>query len=418
MRASQARRAPFGGHLLAAVSLLLPGSPAFAANDADLPRSFDLEAAADIESVPPAQAASPDPSSAAQGSAALPDMPPEASAPAASPAAPPEGAGTAASAPETTVAAAKEEHESLLTLARHDLEALGPLSLGSPDAGLLVNPIAMPEGALWTIREASESYGTAETIDFVATAITAVEARNPGSPRLVIGDISRPDGGRLNRHRSHQAGRDVDLGFYYLRGECGEFKVARKGDLDLPRTWALVRALLTETDVERIFLDRALQRLLYAQALQEGEDRDWLDDVFGRLGDEERKGVIQHEKKHKNHLHVRFFNRVAQERARIVYTTLVETGNVPPPMVKHRVQRGETLGLLAARYGTSASAIRVANTLRGSRLRAGRGYLIPIRRVPEDNGPIVIPPRRLPPLATQAVDSTPASGLTAPAVVR
>ncbi len=269
---------------------------------------------------------------------------PEASAPAATP----EGAATA-------------DRESLLTLARHDLEALGPLSLGSPDAGLLVNPIAMPEGALWTIRDASESYGTIETIEFIATAIAAVEARYPGSPRLVIGDISRPDGGRLNRHRSHQAGRDVDLGFYYLRGECGEFKVARKGDLDLPRTWALVRALVTETDVERIFLDRGLQRLLYAHALEEGEDRDWLDDVFGRFGDEQRKGVIQHERKHKNHLHVRFFNRVAQERARIVYATLVETGSVPPPMVKHRVRRGETLGHLAARYGTSASAIRAAN---------------------------------------------------------
>jgi penicillin-insensitive murein endopeptidase len=234
----------------------------------------------------------------------------------------------------------------------------------------------------------------------------------------VIGDISRPVGGRLNRHRSHQAGRDVDLGFYYSRGECGEFKVARQGDLDLPRTWALVRALLTETDVERIFLDRSVQRLLYARALEEGEDRDWLDDVFGRLGDEDRKGVIQHVRKHKNHLHVRFFNPVAQERARVVYPTLVETGSVPPPMVKHRVRRGETLGHLAARYGASVSAIRAANGLRGNRLRAGRGYLIPIRRVPVDSGPIAIPPRRLPPTPTQAVDSTTTSGPVAPVVAR
>ena len=66
-------------------------------------------------------------------------------------------------------------------------------------------------------------------------------------------------------------------------------------------------------------------------------------------------------------------------------------------MVKHRVKRGETLGSLARRYGTSASAIRAANGLRSSFLRAGRTYTIPIRKVPVDTGPVVVPPRRLPP---------------------
>ena len=179
-----------------------------------------------------------------------------------------------------------------------------------------------------------------------------------------------------------------------------------------------MRALLTETDVERIFLDRGLQRLLYAHALEEGEDRDWLDDVFGRLGDEERKGVIQHERKHKNHLHVRFFNRVAQERARVVYPTLVETGSVPPPMVKHRVRRGETLGHLAARYGTS-----VVGDPRGERAAgepAARGARVPDpdparargRRADRDPATPAASP------ATQAVDSTTRLGHGAPAVAR
>ncbi len=362
----------------------------FAGSDADLPgsRELELETSPDVEPV----------------AATTTEVPPAAADASTAPA----GIAESAAQPAPQAEVAPDDRDSLLALARNDIAALGPLSLGSPDAGLLVNPIAMPEGPLWTIRDASESYGTAETIGFVATAVGAVEARYPGSPRLVIGDISRPDGGRLNRHRSHQAGRDVDLGFYYLRGECGEFKIGREGDLDLPRTWALVRALVTETDIERIFLDRRLQRLLYAQALAEGEDRDWLDDVFfGGFGDEPRKGIIQHERGHRNHLHVRFYNGSAQERARIVYATLVEAGSVPPPVVRHRVRRGETLGHLAVRYGTSASAIRAANRLRGNRLRAGRGYLIPIRRVPPDEGPIAVPPRRLPPQVTQAVDSTP-----------
>jgi penicillin-insensitive murein endopeptidase len=289
------------------------------------------------------------------------------------------------------------ETEALLVTAQRDPEALGPLSIGTPDSGLLLNPVPFPEGPFWTVRDPSESWGTDETIAFIVTAIEAVEARYPGSPRLVIGDLSHPGGGRLDRHRSHQAGRDADIGFYYRRGDAGSFLTARKTDLDLPRTWALVRALVTETDVDRIFVDRSLISLLYAHAVAEGEDRGWLDDVFGRTSE---KGIIQHERRHKDHLHVRFYNPRAQEHGRIVYPVLVEAGVAPPPMVKHRVRQGETLGSLARRYGTSVSAIRAANGLRTSRLRAGRSYTIPIRRTPRDDGPLVVPLRRLPPALT------------------
>jgi murein endopeptidase len=285
--------------------------------------------------------------------------------------------------------------ETLLDLAQHDPKALGPLSIGTPDAGLLVNPLPMPTGALWNVRNPRESWGTDETIDFIATAIDAVEARYPGSPRLVIGDVSRPDGGRLNRHLSHQAGRDADIGFYYRRGEMETFVAARERDLDLPRTWELVRALVTETDVERIFIDRSLIAVLYRHALEEGESRAWLDDVFGRFPDD--KGIIQHERRHKDHMHVRFYNRRAQERGRIVYAVLVEDGVVPPPTVRHRVRSGETLGHLARQYGTSVRGIRAANGLHGSLLRAGHSYVIPVRKVPVDGGPLVVPARRLPP---------------------
>ena len=78
-------------------------------------------------------------------------------------------------------------------------------------------------------------------------------------------------------------------------------------------------------------------------------------------------------------------------------------------MVKHRVRRGETLASLARRYGTSVNAIRAANGLRSSRLRAGRSYTIPIRRTPPDSGPVVVPPRRLPPeMLASVVAASPA----------
>lgn len=282
----------------------------------------------------------------------------------------------------------------LREVAGRDPRALGPLSIGTPDAGLLVNPMPFPEGSLWKLREPDDSWGTDETIGFVLTAIEAVEARYPGSPRLVIGDLSNRRGGRLDRHRSHQAGRDADVGLYYRRGEASDFHAARARDLDAPRTWELVRALVTETDVERIFIDRTLMRALYDQAVAEGEDRGWLADIFGRTSE---KGIIQHERRHKDHLHVRFYNRRAQEHGRIVYPVLVEAGVAPPPTVRHRMRTGETLGHVARRYGTSVRAIQQANGLRSTRVRAGRSYVIPIRKAPVDGGPIQVPARRLPP---------------------
>lgn len=310
--------------------------------------------------------------------------------------------------PETT-ASLPAETDSLRLFVESEPAALGPLSIGTPDGGLLFNPVAMPEGELWKIRNPRETFATAETIEFLKSAIEAVEERHPGSPRLVIGDISRPDGGRLNRHRSHQAGRDADLGFYFRSGEAADLKRPGRNELDVPRTWTFVRALVTDTDVERIFVDRALQRVLYAHALAEGEDREWLDDIFGRRT-AGKDAIIQHERRHQDHLHARFYNRSAQERGRVAYPLLVQARLVPGPTVAHRVRSGETLSHLARRYGASVTAIRAANGLRGTALRAGRSYVIPVRKAPVLSDPVVVPPRRLPRDTQAADEDRPADG--------
>jgi murein endopeptidase len=315
-------------------------------------------------------------------------------------------------APEPSVPT--PSREGLRLLVQLDPKALGPLSIGSPNAGLLFNPQPMPEGDLWQIRNPRETYGTTETLGFIIKTIEAVERQFPGSPQLVVGDISRPDGGRLNWHASHQVGRDVDLGFYH-RTEVEDFLRGRKSNLDVPRSWALVRALVTETDVHRIFLDRSIQRQLYKHALEIGENRLWLDVLFGRhTGGKD--ALIQHVRRHRDHMHVRFYNARAQEWGRIAYPLLVKAGLAPGPTVAHRVRSGETLSHLSRRYGTSTRAIRRANGLRGSMIRAGRRYVIPIRKIPSEAEPFVIPPRLLPPAPRAAAEELDGDAFPPPTV--
>ncbi len=110
------------------------------------------------------------------------------------------------------------------------------------------------------------------------------------------------------------------------------------------------------TDVHRIFLDRTIQRYLFAHAVEIGEDRAWLDTLFGRHSGE-KDAIIQHVWRHRDHMHVRFHNARAQEWGRIAYPLLVKAGLAPGPTVTHRVRSGETLSHLPPEPGVTADIV-------------------------------------------------------------
>ncbi|RMH38572.1 MAG: LysM peptidoglycan-binding domain-containing protein, partial [Deltaproteobacteria bacterium] len=279
-----------------------------------------------------------------------------------------------------------------------DLASLGPISVGRPNAGALVNGVQMPPSPEWEIVNPRETWGTPETIDALARAIRAVHARFPNTRPLPIGDISDRDGGPLAPHISHQSGRDVDVGYYYTTDDKW-YTTANGDNLDLPRTWAFVRALVTETDVEVIFIDRRIQKLLRAYAESIGEDTGWLDQLFGGPTSRMRP-LIRHEKGHRTHIHVRFYNPIAQESGRRLYRSLLAHKVIKPPTyyVKYKARRGDTLLRIARKFHTSVKAIKRANRLRSNRIFATRVYRIPRRGgVAPPAKPLAIPARRLPP---------------------
>ncbi len=309
--------------------------------------------------------------------------------------------------PHPLVNLGDKELEAMLV---NDPAKLGPISLGRTNAGALFNAVPMPKGAQWKIVNPPQTWATAETVAALVRAIGRVNETFRDTLRIHIGDISERSGGHIAPHLSHQSGRDVDMGYYYTT-PLAWYTHARASNLDLPRTWALVKAFVIETDVERIFIDRSIQKLLKAYALTAGEDPTWLDRVFGGPLSRERP-LIAHSPGHASHLHARFYNPIAQETGRRVYRMLVAHKKISPPtyFIHHKVRRGDTLGRMARKYRTTVKALKKANRLRSTRIIAGRKYKIPRRGgVAAAGAPLVIPPRRLPPSGAARSTRAPAA---------
>ncbi len=279
-----------------------------------------------------------------------------------------------------------------------DLPSLGSMSLGRPNAGAQLNAVRMPEGKYWQLVDPRRSWATQETVDYLIAAIEQVNKTHPGGHKLYIGHLSRKKGGRLHPHRSHQSGRDVDISYYYKPKRAAWYQNANKHTLDLPRTWALVRALVTHTDVEMMFIDFSVQRLLKDYALSIGEDKAWINSVF-RYRSNQISTIVRHTWGHVSHIHVRFYNPRAQEVGRRCYPYLVKRKLIKPRhyFVSYSVRPGDTLASLALKAGTSPEAITKANGLGDQGMTPGVSYYIPMRGHVTWVGSTVIPPRTLPP---------------------
>ncbi|MEZ4302142.1 MAG: penicillin-insensitive murein endopeptidase [Polyangiaceae bacterium] len=275
---------------------------------------------------------------------------------------------------------------------KKDPASLGPLSVGKPNAGALVNGIMMPKDPTkWIVLEPGLAYGTQETVDAIAKSIERVHAAFPNTQPIPIGHISSKHGGYLPVHKSHQAGRDVDLGYYFTTPKT-QFISGTKSNLDLARTLAFIKAMFAVSDIEMIFIDTSIQKLLVEYAVSHGEDADWLDRTF-QVRQKPGFAPIRHVRGHKNHIHVRFASPQAVAMGRRI-SGMVAIHSAPPPgtkgapsapaaapgekLIAHKARSGDTMQILARRYGTTVEAIQRANGLKSVNLKAGHTYQIPV----------------------------------------
>jgi murein endopeptidase len=198
----------------------------------------------------------------------------------------------------------------LRRIVREEPERLGPAIVGRPNRGQLFNSALMPEGSGWRVVNPERSFGTDSVVRSIARAIEEVRAEFTDTRPLDVGDISRERGGYLRPHRSHQTGLDADLGYYYTE-PVPWYTPADAGNFDASRTWALIKALIAQGNVQYVFVDRSLQALLARRARSIGEHPVWIDELFE--GTRRRPALIRHLWGHRTHFHVRFFDHVAEE---------------------------------------------------------------------------------------------------------
>lgn len=245
-------------------------------------------------------------------------------------------------------------------------------SMGRPYQGKLKNGIPFPrEFSGYQLREAEVTYSTPELVGALLDAIEGVRERYPDTCDLYLGDFSREDGGFLKQHRSHQNGRDVDLGMYARDNRALDGLIPmNEANLDVPKTWQLVENLLQSQKIQYIFVDRSIQRLLYDYAASHGSDPAYLDHLFGNT----RGAVIQHVRGHQDHLHVRFFtpwSSLAGQMDEIdgQKATIIEMAQQSylPKKVNYYVKSGESdLKALAKSFGVSTTDLCRWNRLRGN----------------------------------------------------
>lgn len=217
--------------------------------------------------------------------------------------------------------------------AKTDPASLGSVSIGRTNAGRLVNGMAMPQGdARWAVVDPANAWGTEESIAALIRAIAKVHDVHPRTPKMYIGHWSAKHGGPLRPHKSHQAGRDVDLS-YYTRGSARWYDTANAKNLDRERTWTFVKALVQSGETEMILIDTSVQKLLKEHALKAGEDPTWLDYVF-QVGSKQKRTIVRHVKGHATHIHVRFRSPEAVRLGVIAGSILAPPPASPPAPTK------------------------------------------------------------------------------------
>ena len=198
---------------------------------------------------------------------------------------------------------------------RQECEGSDSESVGSPNAGSLLNGVRINDGPGYVVADTGRDayYGTQETVDLIRAAFAHVVEQHPSAQVVQVRDISVLGGGEPSGpwpHSSHQSGRDVDM-TYHL-DSCSPATGCPLADVplalfDAEATWTLFKFWIDLGVLTYIFVDSRLQEVLHGVASARGATPAQLDAwIQWPRAAGTSSAIIRHVANHLNHHHVRF----------------------------------------------------------------------------------------------------------------
>ncbi len=162
-------------------------------------------------------------------------------------------------------------------------------SVGSPTEGKLMGGSHLEEAPYLRVLPSHASgdvrWGVEPLVQAIDRAARSVRAKYPDSVAS-IGHLSRSGGGEIDRHRSHESGRDADIAFY-ARNRNGKTLIPdaltqfredgaaahwKGAFFDEAKTWTFIQSLVSDPQarVTHIFIASHLRRRLLEYAEKNG----------------------------------------------------------------------------------------------------------------------------------------------------
>lgn len=213
-------------------------------------------------------------------------------------------------------ASAKHSDEQLPEQFQTSPFSLMSLSVGTPSHGWQLRSKKLQSTPQLTIKDGSEetTYGHPALVLMLQRTASQM-VRNVDSAPLLVGDLSTEYGGPLYGHKSHQSGRDADVGFFaldaqgntkrlehFVHYDAGGFAKDGSGlRFDDYRNWMMVLTWMKDerADIRFVFVAQHLRQRLLAFARSRP--------AFAKYSDAAARFLLQprNADPHDDHFHVR-----------------------------------------------------------------------------------------------------------------
>jgi len=229
-------------------------------------------------------------------------------------------------------------------------QAAPALSIGSPNEGRLDGGARLSETPYMRVvpyyAESNARWGLPSLVGLIERAARRVSRKFPDAV-LSVGDLSRRGGGGLDRHHSHESGRDADIGFYIRNAKrpilplrfvafsaAGSAPAMPGAIFDDARNWALIEALVDDpfARVSYIFVAAHIRTRLLRYAEQMG--------VSSALRQRVAEVMMQPRRAvHDDHFHIRVACPREQHRT-CVEEAILPASHKRPPVARSRQRSG------------------------------------------------------------------------------